>query len=142
MDEDSSFPAQEEVVFLILHEIIDQMFDDGDDTKKKIKEEAYDSAEEVGDFPLDGAVAAIPPPAAMEPVPAVPPATALAPKRRRLGVNAGAHEQILRLRDALAYVTDERDMWKKRCREMEVCGWDNSLSLSLSLSLLEPNTLI
>ncbi len=42
------------------------------------------------------------------------------PKRRRLGVNAGAHEQILRLRDSLAYVTEERDEWRKKCKEAQV----------------------
>ena len=40
-------------------------------------------------------------------------------KRRRLGVNAGAHDQIVALRRTLTAVTEEKDFWRSRCRAAE-----------------------
>jgi len=42
-----------------------------------------------------------------------------APKRRRLGVSAGAHDQIILLRASLARMVEERDAAKRQCRLLE-----------------------
>lgn len=40
-------------------------------------------------------------------------------RRRRLGVNSGAHDQIMLLRSNLEYVTEERDRFRRKCEELE-----------------------
>merc|ERR1711860_185253 len=41
-------------------------------------------------------------------------------RTRRMGVNAGAHEQIIRLNSTVDIVTGERDFWREKCRKLQI----------------------
>ena len=83
----------EEVIYLMLHDIIDEIAGDSDDTNETLK----DILPEIEpDAPL------------------VSPIRVCEPKRRRLGVNAGAHEQIVHLKNTLHYVSEEKDTWRRK----------------------------
>ena len=95
----------EEMIVLMLHEIIDDCFDN---EKKNPKTNPDNSAifehdkDILKDSPTNDCELFMIP-----------------KKRRRLGVNPGAHEQILRLQNTLNYVTQEKDQWRLKCLNLE-----------------------
>ncbi len=114
-----SLSAIDEVASLLIHELIDDIFQHEVEVDTKGTKPQPESLKDDADAPL-------PPIPTMAPLLSDLDATrsnsGLTPmsKRRRLGVNPGAHDQILRLRDTLQYVTKERDEWRNRCKDMQV----------------------
>ncbi len=106
MEENGQGGLHEEIAYLILHDLIDQIFGGA-------RVECG-----VGDYDDGDGGEQVPPMPSSPPV-ISPVRERIAPKRRRLGVNAGAHELIVRLKNTISYVSDERDEMRAKCRRLE-----------------------
>ena len=108
-------PYPEEFAILMLHDLIDEIFrpkDADSDVSDNETEVDFDLPEPSPDTTPE--VAPVPPKSSS--IPAIPISSR---PRYRLGVNAGAHEQIVRLRSTLEVVSKERNYWRDLAREKD-----------------------
>ena len=108
----------EELCYLVVHGLIDDIFPSFQ-PEPEIAPEVIPDKEEIDREIL--------PPIPKSPPKLIPVRVAIGggiripipAKRRRLGVNSGAHDQIVNLQGTLRYVTEEREFYREKCLELE-----------------------